>query len=229
MSSIYDPQSQRNPAWAGHPLGHVAGATIGAYGCFITVAAMILTHYLGRPIDPVDVDDAMDALGLYIQGDLWPDGALPTLYGHFGGQGAMVEEGPWDFVGKPADLSTLAMDDTQERLIVIDFDHNPADGIQTHALRAFSGSPIVVDDPWYGTRDPFTLHYGANPALTIQKVVGYKVPGFVPFWKRPVPPPAPPPPVVVPVPPAYATAVDLEALRARVVELETFRKKVQTA
>jgi hypothetical protein len=181
--NLYDPQSQRDPQWAGEELGTVAGATIGQYGCFIAVAAMIASHYTGALVTPHDVNQAMKARGLYVQGDLFPDAALDVLYPQ------IALEGEWNFAGIPADLSKLAMDDTEERVVVIDFDHNPADGIQTHALRAFSwdGRRLVVDDPWTGTRDDFTLHYGANLPLTIQKIVGYKVAGFVPPWKRPPP------------------------------------------
>ena len=189
MNNPYVPQSQRDALYSGVQLGRCNGVSIGGAGCFITVAAMIDSHYKGVLIMPDVINRLALEQGLYVNGCLYPDEMLTKLV-----QGLQVAV--FNYQNGPADLSKLEMTDEEECLVVVDFDHDPRDGIQIHALRAFAwdGKNLIVDDPWFGTRENFTAHYGTNLTQTIQKIVKYRLPGFVPPWKQPASPP-----IVIPV------------------------------
>ena len=189
MTSIYDPQSQRDPAWSGVRLGTVNGVTIGSAGCFITSAAMIATHFLGRRVTPLEIDSLMTARNLYVNGDLYPAIGLHLLFP------AIELEWVHDWPG-PANLADLPMADDEERLVSISTAAFPL-----HALRAYGGA--IFDDPWTGDRTPWAVHHpGVDLARAIVRVEAYRVPGWVPPWKaRPVPPLPPPPPPPIPTPP----------------------------
>jgi hypothetical protein len=199
--SIYDPQSQRNPTWAGVRLGTVNGITIGAAGCFITSAAMIATHFLGRLVTPLEIDTLLTDRNLYVSGDLYPPVGLHLLFPQI--------ELQWihDWPG-PANLNDLVMADDEERLVSISTAAFPL-----HALRAYGGA--IFDDPWYGDRTSWPAHHpGISLAAGIVRVEAYRVPGWTPPWKRPAPAPAPPPPAPVPPPPPPPPPDPLAPVRA---------------
>jgi len=165
--------SQRDPQWASQRLGTVDGATIGQYGCYITSFAMT-AGYFGHQITPNALDDIFTNKQLYANGDLINnDGDLSKVFPD------ILFQQAYDYSNNPADLNLLKQllaDDTLAVIIELDFDHDPNDGIQTHfvCLHDYDGTTFKIYDPWYGTDDDFSLHYGSNPAQTIQKFVVYK-------------------------------------------------------
>lgn len=164
--------SQRDSAWAGNQLGTVSGATIGQYGCILTCHAMKAGYY-NHEIKPNALNDIYTQRGLYINGDLLSDADLHAVFGDI--QLTDVK----DYSSTPADLNylkQLASDPTVTVTIEVDFDHDPNDGIQTHfvELHDYDGTNLTIYDPWYGSDDNFTLHYGTNLAQTIQKFAVYK-------------------------------------------------------
>jgi len=164
--------SQRDPQWAAQRLGTVDGATIGQYGCYITSFAMT-SGYFGHQITPNALDDIFTNKQLYANGALVNDGDLSKIFPD------ILFQQAYDYSNNPADLNLLkqlSADDTLAVIIELDFDHDPNDGIQTHfvCLHEYDGTTFKIYDPWYGTDDDFSLHYGTNPAQTIQKVVVYK-------------------------------------------------------
>lgn len=165
--------SQRDSQWASQRLGTVDGVTIGQYGCYITSFAMI-AGYFGHQISPNALDDIFTNKGLYTDGDLVKsDADLSQVFPD------ILFKQTYDYSNGPADLNLLqqlSADDSIAVILELDFDHDPNDGIQTHfvCLHEYDGNTFKIYDPWYGTDDDFSLHYGSNPSQTIQKFVVYK-------------------------------------------------------
>lgn len=164
--------SQRNSQWAADQLGTAAGATIGAYGCLLTCHAMKAGYY-GHQIAPDALNDIYKQKNLYISQDLIADADINSVYPD------VQLTDTRSYTSGPADLNylkELSQDETLTVTIEVDFDHNPNDGIQTHfvELHSFDGVNLQIYDPWYGSDDNFTLHYGTDPAITIQKIAVYK-------------------------------------------------------
>jgi hypothetical protein len=164
--------SQRDPQWAGNELGTAQGSTIGAYGCLLSCDAMKACYY-GHQIAPNALNDIYTQKNLYQSQDLIANGDLPAVFSDI-----QLTDSK-DYSSVPADLNylkTLATDPTITVTIELDFDHDPNDGIQTHfvELHEFDGTTLTIYDPWYGTDDNFTLHYGTNIGQTIQSIAVYK-------------------------------------------------------
>ncbi len=165
--------SQRDPQWAGQRLGTANDATIGQYGCYLTSFAMT-AGYFGHQITPNALDDIFTNKSLYADGDLISnDDDLSQVFSDI----QFVQVYP--YLNDPADLNLLkelSANDSVAVILELDFDHDPNDGIETHfvCLHEYDGNTFKIYDPWYGTDDDFSLHYGNNPAQTIQKFVVYK-------------------------------------------------------
>lgn len=161
---------QGDPIWGDLPLGY-GPATIGESGCLLTAFAQMLLHY-GNQINPATLNQTLKDSGRWVNGDLLADGAVSGL---FAGVTFVTK---WDFTSRPADLSVLTNNETDEYIIEVDFDHNPNDGIQTHFVRfvSYENGLLTIDDPEYGTEDNFTLHYGNDLATTILKITKYTGP-----------------------------------------------------
>jgi len=164
--------SQRNQQWANNELGTAPGATISMYGCLLTCHAMKAGYY-NHQIAPDALNDIYKQKNLYISQDLLSDADLSAVYPDI--QLITTKS----YAGIPADLNylkELSQDETLTVTIELDFDHDPNDGIQTHfvELSSYDGTTLIIYDPWYGTQDNFTLHYGTAPATTIQKIAVYK-------------------------------------------------------
>jgi len=167
--------AQRDPRWANQRLGTADGITLGQYGCYVTSMAMLACYY-GHPITPARLDDLYTARGIYVDGDMMPDDALHRAFPD------LTLVAVHDFSNGPADLGLLrsiAADPSLTAVIGLDFDHNPADGVQTHfsPLAGCDGVHVQLADTWYGgVIVDMTVNYGPEPATTIQKVVVYKGP-----------------------------------------------------
>lgn len=129
--------------------------------------------YFHHEITPNALDDIFTNKKYYVSGNLLTDDALTKVFPEISYQKT------YSYKDIPADLNLLkqlAQDDTLAIVLCIDFDHDPNDGIQTHfvCVHSYEGNNLKIYDPWYGTDDDFSLHYGNNPALTIQKFIVYK-------------------------------------------------------
>lgn len=172
--------SQRDPRWASQRLGTVDSSTIGQYGCILVCQAMKAGYY-GHEIAPDALDDIFTNKEIYYNNqnthtppaDLLADDGITKVFSD------IVVTKTYDYSSSPADmalLQQLSSDDTTTVTIEVDFDHDPTDGIQTHfvELHSYDGNALKIYDPWYGTDDDFSLHYGTNPAQTILKYAVYK-------------------------------------------------------
>jgi Papain-like cysteine protease AvrRpt2 len=163
--------SQRDPRWAGVELGTAPGVTIGGYGCYLTSFAMIAGYY-GHQVTPPQLNQVFVQKQDFVNQDLLRDDDLSQAFADCAYLGSR------DYGAVPADLAYLQQAlSAPERSVALelDFDHNPADGIQTHFVVALDcdGTNVTIADPWYGTVDAFATHYGNDPATTIQKMVIY--------------------------------------------------------
>lgn len=175
--TIPDVYVQRDPRWANQRLGTCAGTLIGPEGCYLTSFAMMAGYY-GHHVAPDALNNAFALKGLYADGCLMNDNQLARLYPD------LALEAVHDWSQVPADLGVIARamaDPALSVVLELDFDHNPADGTQTHFVLAAGGpadNPWIYD-PWYGDGahpQPLAQNYGSTPAQTIQKAVIYRGP-----------------------------------------------------
>ncbi len=131
----------------------------------------MLATNLGYPVDPLILNTLFIRGGQYVNKDELQDDALAKM-----GPNDWVLVEDFNYASIPADLSKLHSDPGQAAIIEIDFDHNPNDGIQTHfaPVVSWDGTTLLIGDPWYGSVDDFTKHYGTNPAQTILKIFRYR-------------------------------------------------------
>lgn len=194
----YTIYGQRDPRWSAQRLGTVNGSTLGAYGCYTTCFAM-LACWGGHNVTPADLDNLFTDRGLYVSGNLCTDNILTKVYPD------CQYQKTYNYASSLADLNllkSLMADPLNNVILGLDFNHNPADGVQTHFVicQSFDGYTLVIADPWTGKVNNFSVLYGTNPAQTIQKFVVYRIT-----------PPAQPAPVVTvnPTPVQTVPAVDL--------------------
>lgn len=204
--------SQRDPRWAGHPLGYgVNLGSIGNYGCFLTVLTMIAwdsfqdMHYL-----PSKMDELLAARKVFVSSgggtyDLLPDNALDRVWtARFQ---TRVLAG-W----QPAAVAAAVRSKDTYAVLWI---HTAA--VPTHFVIAYSADAHLIADPWTG-KVGYLAGYG-GPAAVHKVILVRKVqppapapapapappvgplpsPGPVPA--PPPPPPPPPPPEPTPEPP----------------------------
>lgn len=182
-------------SYGGVRLGTCDGIDRGIYGCWVSTAAMILTHYAGpgvnaRPdwqMNPGQLDDLLtgrpQTQGGYANGcDGWP-GALHALHPE------LLFEGRRSYGSVPADLSQLAMDLDQEKCLELDGFFIGL-GYPTHYVRCWSwdGSTLVISNPWTGKNESYGADWAARAVTAIET---YRLPGFRPAWAGPAPVPFP--------------------------------------
>lgn len=182
--------SQRDPRWANQRLGTNDALTLGSAGCYTTSLAMVATHF-NKDTDPARLDDIFTNNNFYLAGYLGTPNILQKAFGD------IQFVGQYDCAAIPCDMNQLNAYNQVDRecVIQVDFNHNPADGIQTHFVRmeSYVNGVLIVDDPWTGERIDFAARYG-NPVSTIQSLTFYTVPGFgAPANPAPPEPPAPTP------------------------------------
>jgi len=205
--------SQRDPQWASQRLGTVDGTTIGGYGCIITCMTM-LAQYYGHNLTPADMDNWLIDNQGYVQGNLYRNDAF----------GREFLDCSFDNVtfctSVPAPLSQIDNYLAQGKpvVIMVDFDHDPNDGIQTHFV-LIVGKDIAgnyfINDPWYGDQVYLIARYGENQAQIINQINFFSGPAPQPV-QDPVQPtpevqpePAPPEPIVQPAPEPQVTPTQI--------------------
>lgn len=179
--------SQRNPSWTNHPLGWGPNlGTIGMYGCYDTVDAMILTD-TGHPMNPAQVDEyftnkqifVKDTTGTY---DLMPQNALGLAF-----PGEYDETTYWGYRGDII-ASVLPTPNMYAVLFI------STATVPTHFVIAASVDGAWIIDPWTGEISLLRI-YGGSPAIKATKVVTHHL------ANPPVlPPPSPIPPDPLPIP-----------------------------
>lgn len=181
--------SQRDPQWASQRLGTVDETTIGGYGCLVTCMTM-LANYYGHNLTPADMDNWLTDNQGYVQGNLYRNDAF----------GREFPDCSFDSVtfctDIPAPLNQIDYYLSQGKpvVVMVDFDHDPTDGIQTHFV-LIVGKDIAgnyfINDPWYGDQVYLIARYGENQAQAINQIN---------FFSGPVTQPTPQPIVVPPAP-----------------------------
>jgi hypothetical protein len=190
--------SQRDPRWANHALGWGAShGTLGQYGCFTTVLAMIANDS-GHQVDPPGMDDLFTAKRTFVRDptgafDLLPDNALVQVYA---GDYEETSYGGWraDLVGK-----AVPSPNTYAILWI------STSVVPTHFVLAYSADGRLIADPWTG-RVGVLAGYGGPGAVRKTMLVS-RLP-------RQGPAPAPPPnpiPTPEPVPPPTPPVMDFYA------------------
>ena len=149
--------SQRDPRWANHPLGWgPALGTLGQYGCFDTVLAMIANDS-GHQVDPASLDDLFTAAHIFVREptgtyDLLPDDALPKVY-----PGEYQESSYWGWRG---DLVGTAVPSPNTYAIL----WISTASVPTHFVLAYSADGKSIADPWTG-RVGTLAGYGGSAAV----------------------------------------------------------------
>ena len=150
---------QRDPRWANHPLGWgPALGTLGQYGCFNTVLAMIANDS-GHPVDPAGLDDLFTAAHIFVREstgtyDLLPDDALPKAY-----PGDYTESSFWGWRG---DLVASAVPSPNTYAIL----WISTTAVPTHFVLAYSADGNLIADPWTG-RVGSLAGYGGPAAIRV--------------------------------------------------------------
>jgi hypothetical protein len=157
--------SQRDPRWGSERLGFSTKNTIGTAGCLLTCFSQLAANY-GIETDPGRLNSKLKAKGLFSGGDL-PDNALATAY-----PGNAVYIGSINqYKGNPFEMGLLNREPREEIIIKVDFNHNLVDGVQGHFVLLREGT--IIGDPWYGSVEDFTRHYG-KPEENIIRIIKYK-------------------------------------------------------
>ncbi len=180
--------SQRDPAWANHPLGWgPALGTIGEYGCLDTVDAMIATDS-GHPFNPADMDDLFTSKGIFVREstgtfDLLTDDALARAF--------PADYSVQSFWGFRGDLVAAAVPTPNVYAVA----WISTASVPTHFVLFYSADARYIADPWTG-RVGTLAGYG-GPAAVKKTVL---VTRLAPPTPAPPPPPVPLPPEPVPPP-----------------------------
>lgn len=170
------PLSQRDPRWAGQRLGTVDGTTIGGFGCLVTCMSMLATYY-GHTITPDVMDNWLTDNQGYVQGNLYRNDAF----------GREFSDCSFDTVifctNIPAPLSEIDvyLQAKKPVVVMVDFDHDPANGVQTHFVLVTGKTEdgqYIINDPWFGDEVFLDARYG-EPAKAINQVN---------FFSGPIPP-----------------------------------------
>ena len=180
--------SQRDPRWANHALGWgPALGTIGMYGCFNTVLAMIANDS-GHAIDPPGMDEVFTAAQIFVRDptgtyDLLPDNALAQAF-------------PADYRADPfwgwrGDLVASAVPSPNVYAVL----WISTSTVPTHFVLAYSPNGASIADPWTGRVGALAGYGGPN---AVRKTI--LVTRLPPPAARPPTPPAAPPPTPPPAP-----------------------------
>lgn len=183
--------SQRDPHWANHPLGWgPALGTLGQYGCFDTVLAMIANDS-GHQVDPASIDDLFtkgriflrESTGTY---DLLPDNALTQAY-----PGDYDEHSYWGWRG---DLVAAAVPSPSTYAVL----WISTQLVPTHFVLAYSADGRQIADPWTGRVGALAGYGGPNSVRKTMLLSRLPRQSAPPVNPNPpplelVPPPAPPP------------------------------------
>lgn len=208
--------SQRDPKWASHPLGWGPRlGTIGAFGCYDTVCAMIAND-AGLPCNPVGFDVLATAKRIFVRDptgtfDFLPDNALDLV---FRDRFRTIA-----YNGFRKDLIAAAIP-TKDTYAYV---HISTAAVPTHYVLMLGTDAIA--DPWYGKRGSLAGYGGpgavvktyivralpppvdvkppAPPVVVAPPVVTPPEP--IPVEIPPSPNPVPPAPVPLPTPPPVAT------------------------
>jgi hypothetical protein len=208
--------SQRALAWAKHVLGWGGKVgTIGAFGCYDTVCAMIAINagiktltYSGasHPTNPATFDELATSRKVFLKD---PTGTFDFLSDHALDDALPNRFKTYAYNGFRADLIAKAIPkpDQYVYLHIV----NPRIGVETHYVWALSLTNIA--DPWYGSSVPLA-NYG-GPAAIAKTYIATALPvkaATAPVATKPAPvatptPTAPPVPVqapaaAIPEPPA---------------------------
>lgn len=158
--------SQRDPRWASQRLGTVDGTTIGGYGCIITCMTM-LANYYGHNLTPANMDDWLTDNQGYVQGNLYRNDAFHREFSDCFFDNIVF----CTAVPAPIDQIKAYLSKGMPVVVMVDFDHDLNDGIQTHFVLVIGeeNGDLIINDPWYGDQIFFKARYG-NDAQGINQI-----------------------------------------------------------
>jgi len=169
--------------------------TLGQYGCFDTVLAMIANDS-GHPTDPAGMDDLFTSAHIFVRDptgtfDLLPDNALAQAY-----PGDYQETSYWGWRG---DLVSTAVPSPNVYAIL----WISTAAVPTHFVLAYSADGRLIADPWTGAVGALAGYGGPNAVrktILLSRLPRPAPPATpeppanpTPPPSEPVPPPAPPP------------------------------------
>lgn len=175
--------SQRDNRWKDQRLGIVDETNIGGYGCIITCMSMLATYY-GHPIFPDAMDNWLTDNQGYIQGNLYRNDAFPREFTDCQFNSVV------SCTNTPAPLGSIddVLKSGRPVVVMVDFDHNYLDGIQTHfvlLVGKLDNGHYLCNDPWFGDQTDFDNRYG-EASKSINQINFFS--GPIPH--EPTPPPA---------------------------------------
>ena len=167
--------SQRDPRWAGDPLGTAGGQTIGTAGCLITAVASGLCD-LGAATNPAMLNAWLSQHGGYSNGNLFVWAAVGPL-------GVKLEQFI-DCAKVDAPLGVIRDALTAGKVVIVELDSIPDGALHPHFARVLSvsadGKDCALMDPWQPPGAEFcklSAHYeavGWNAARAIFAVAVYR-------------------------------------------------------
>jgi hypothetical protein len=180
--------SQLDPRWRNHALGWgPALGTIGQYGCYDTVCAMIAREH-GLWTDPLAFDLLCTARKIFVRDpsgtyDFLPDNALDLAYP---GRFKTMIYGGW-------------RGDLIDKLKVFTYVHISTPAVPTHYVWMIDRNQIA--DPSTGRLGSLAAYGGPSAVVKTYIVKGYPAPlPAPPVPPQPLPAPLPPPVVTPPTP-----------------------------
>lgn len=158
---------QKDTKWANQQLGTVAG-TIGQYGCLLTCMSMLASYY-GHNINPAEMDNWLKNNSGYVQGNLYRNDAFAREFPDCGYKDPIFCTN----YTAPLDKINAELKAGRPVVVMVDFDHDPNDGIQTHFVLIVGlndDGVYIINDPWYGDQVFFTGRYGIDQGLAINQI-----------------------------------------------------------
>lgn len=157
---------QKDPKWANIKLG-TSNVTIGGYGCLISSVSSVLTYW-GKDINPAQLNDGLNKVGGYQDGNLLKFNAIEKLYPDI--------KMDWN--------NYLKSGITKERIdailatnhpVIVQVDYNPATTVMDQhwvVIIGKSAKGYTIMDPITGKCEEFSERYG-DPKDHIYRVVTY--------------------------------------------------------
>ncbi len=132
--------SQQDPQWKNTQIGG-GPDTIGYIGCALTSTAMLVSSW-GYTETPASLNKKLNAVGGFInEAIVWS--AVTKIYPQVKSNGLTI-------CGNGAPLSQIDASLAAGQPVIVEVDHSPAAGLQTHWVLVYAkqGNDYVIQDPW---------------------------------------------------------------------------------
>jgi len=141
--------SQRDPRWAHHCFGEDPGSTLGAYGCFVTAAAIALRHVYGTDVTPPLLDHLMvNARHAFVLGNLLDWVGFCSLFSR------LIDPVKTNTSPPLSDLARML----PSHVVIL----RRHDGAHFVCLESVDEPTLLVIDPWTGQRRRWSAEHFAG-------------------------------------------------------------------